>query len=282
MGWKVQNLPISFPTPVIFLPLGSPAHHSWTLGSWSLTSPLTDEAAEAWRGEPPYASSVVSARPHVLCCSDSVEIAAVATQSSVLAAFTLPALSLQPCRAGIFTPLMCALEETEMLSDLHKGTQLASGWPEFGLKVPPTSKPILFPLRCYRWAPPGSSEPDSQSDPLGHSTHPCSVPSPFPTSQALAWNLASVSRGEESHSVDPSFYSCVKTKVEIIWTTHQADPRPARDCPIRQCHQGYHIPYRGTRRHGGKMSIPFWHWTSRAERLSSHSYLPWRFSFISI
>lgn len=79
---------------------------------------------------------------------------------------------------------MCALEKTERLSDLHEETQLASGWPEFRLKVHPASKPMLSP-----WDATSEHPLEALSQNPGVNPGPlrpfCPLASSLPASQAL-------------------------------------------------------------------------------------------------
>lgn len=132
----------------------------------------------------------------------------------MLAAFTLAASSLQACRAGIFILLMCALEKTERLSDLHEETQLASGWPEFRLKVHPASKPMLSPWDATSEHPLEalSQNPGVNPGPLRPSLSSRQLLPCLPSSSR---DLALV-RSEESLSGDPASNSCARTEVDII------------------------------------------------------------------
>lgn len=139
---------------------------------------------------------------------------------------------------------------------------------------------MLFPYSSADGTSPGCSEPEPQSGCPWATPHPSlSTPEPLLTSQVLVWNLASASRGEESHQL---LLLCKASDGSSRAPLRRQAPSPAHDSPVRQCHRSHQIPCGGTGKHQGKLSIPFWHWTSRAKRLPSHSYFLWRFSFSSI
>lgn len=123
----------------------------------------------------------------------------------------LCALGLQPCRVGIFTPLMPTLRETKRL---HKGTWPANEWPGFGQRSLQLQSPSSPPYRASDGGTPACSQPESQSAAPGPLYPSFSSLHPSPTFQILVWNLALVSRGEGSHSVDPSSYSYTRPEIE--------------------------------------------------------------------
>lgn len=139
-------------------------------------------------------------RPDLLCCNGSVDATAAATAWRQQHSCSLHLDLTATLQGGIFTPLRPTLGETKRLSDLHKGTQLASGWPEFGLRSLLLQSPCSSPCNGADGAPPAPSQPESQS---GRSwAPPPSLSNPRPllrlpspslesslSQQLLAWGL---------------------------------------------------------------------------------------------